>query len=81
MSHRPPSQEDRIQCSACGSWNDPKTRPSGGIFTHVTLTDPSSGVEYDGNGAQGCWFCGCPAWKSGGELGDMATVRYGSRAR
>lgn len=73
MPNTPPL-EDRIQCDACGFWNDPKSRPSGGQFTHVSLTKVIEGstVYYDGNGGQGCAFCGSPAWRHGASLGDMA---------
>jgi len=74
MAHKPPAEEDRIRCTACGFWNDPKSRPSGGQFSHISLTTTigSDTIYYDGNGSQGCAFCGCPAWKTGGDLGDMA---------
>ena len=77
---KPPSDEDRVQCSACGFWLDPKITPSGGQFTFA------AGATVDGttkelDGLRGCPFCHCPAWDAGGELGDMAHVRYGARAR
>ena len=70
---RPEAQIDRIRCSACGFWNDPDTRPKGAEFYHINKTEVIEGVTYtvDGNGAQGCAFCGCPAWLDGGSLGDM----------
>jgi len=61
------------QCSACGSWNDPESRPSGGEFHHINATNDDGDI-YDGDGPQGCWFCGCPAWNAGGSLGDMKRV-------
>ena len=69
----PPPVEDRIPCSACGFPCDPKSCPSGGQFTHKSLTTTvgSTTVYYDGNGAQGCPFCGSPAWNNGASLGDM----------
>lgn len=73
--------EDRIRCSACGSWNDPKARPHGGELHHRSLTTTvgSETVYYDGNGSQGCWFCGSPAWQDGGSLGDFSGIRWTSR--
>lgn len=70
---KPPPVEDRIKCSACGTWNDPKTRPHGGEFTHQSATTTINGtsVTYDANGSQGCWFCGSPAWNTTASLGDM----------
>jgi hypothetical protein len=54
-------------------WNNPKTTPKGGEFVHINATVTFDGTDYtvDGNGSQGCRFCGCTAWLSGGSLGDM----------
>ncbi len=73
IERTPPPVEDRIRCSACGFWCDPATRPTGGEFEHKSLTKVVAGetVYYDGNGAQGCPFCGSPAWNAGASLGDM----------
>lgn len=66
------AEEDRIRCSACGNWNDPETRPSGGQFEAQTETETVEGTDYDVPvDYQGCWACGCPDWDSGGSLGDM----------
>lgn len=70
---RPAEDDDRIRCDACGSPNDPDSRPHGGEFSHINAYNDSGDI-YDGNGAQGCWFCGCPAWMSGGSLGDMKRI-------
>ena len=66
--------DDRVKCDACGSYNDPDSRPHGGEFVHLSLTTTDgvgNTVYYDGNGSQGCWFCGSPAWRDGASLGDM----------
>jgi hypothetical protein len=70
----PPAQIDRVRCSACGMWNNPRTTPKGGEFHHINASYVIDGTTYvvDGNGSQGCRFCGCTAWLDGGSLGDMS---------
>ena len=69
----PPSKEDRVQCSACGFWVNPKTTASGGRFSPVTSTATQNGqtVYYEGN-TDWCPFCHSPEWTGAGDLGDMA---------
>jgi hypothetical protein len=66
-------QVDRLRCSACGMLNDPDRTPKGGEFHHINqvINDGTRDVTCDGNGPQGCRFCGCTAWLNGGSLGDM----------
>lgn len=69
---RPTPEVDRLRCDACGSWNDPQTRDSGGRYSVLTEdVGDAGGVLKNVDGPQGCWFCGCPDLFSGGSLGDM----------
>ena len=70
MSERRPAPVvDRLRCSACGTWNDPERRPKGGQFFHINLGVAPN--RYDGDGPQGCFWCGSPDWLNGADLGDM----------
>jgi len=72
---KPPPVVDRIRCSACGMWNDPKTTPSGGEYNAITITNSGGDLEVSEGHKQGCAFCDCPIWNAGGKLGDMRRGR------
>lgn len=60
-------------CDACGHYNETAKRPTGGKFEPISGTD-DEGNLYAADGPQGCAFCGSPAHRDGGRLGDMASI-------
>jgi hypothetical protein len=69
----PPQDEDLVRCSAC-NWPiflPLNNRPRGGEYQSSHTTTDTDNVHENTDGGQGCPFCGCPAWDSGGSLGDM----------
>lgn len=70
--NQPDGYTDYRRCDACGMWNKIGRTPEGGEYVATTRDSVTNDPVYAGNG---CWFCGSPAWRNGGKLGDMARVR------
>ena len=80
-SRRTPSGKESIpalyhDCDACGTPLRIDRTPEGGRYTRsttVSMTDSVTGKSFyaDNAASNGCWFCGSPAWRRGGSLGDM----------
>ena len=70
---RPPAVKDRVRCTVCGFWLDPKTRPKG-PGSGVSLESYSAalialGAHVDrrvpADATTGCPFCGSRFWDGG----------------
>lgn len=65
------------RCDACGSFNKIGRTPEGGEWQSTTRGTPAAGYTWGDPvyPTNGCWFCGSPAWRRGGKLGDLARVK------
>lgn len=66
---------DRLfyRCDACDTYLKIDRTPEGGEYVPTTRATPTAGQTWGDPvyAAQGCWFCGTPAWRHGAKLGDL----------